>query len=65
MKMSDIRELGADELLRKEGDLREELFNLKFQHAVGKLESSARLRVVRRDIARVLTVKRESISKEG
>lgn len=48
MKMADIKSLIGDELVQKEKDCREELFNLKFQHAIGKLENTSRLRVKER-----------------
>ncbi len=65
MKMEDILSLDLDELNRKEADLREEHFNLKFQHAIGKLENTSRLRETRRDISRVMTIKRKKIHQEG
>lgn len=65
MKNSEIRELALEELKQKEADIREELFNLKFQHAIGKLENTARLKELRRTIARVNTAKRERLVKEG
>ena len=65
MKADEARALTASELEHKEGELREELFNLKFQHAIGQLENTARLRQLRKDIARVLTAAKEKSSKEG
>ena len=56
MKASDIRELGSDELRKKEGELNQELFNLKYQLHTGQLENTARISEVRKDIARVKTV---------
>jgi len=56
MKMSEIKELTVDELKQKELSLREELFNLKFQFATGQLDNVMRLKQVKQDIARVLTV---------
>ncbi len=55
----DLRSLGADELLGKLRESKEELFNLRFQSATGQLESFGGLRSVRRDIARIYTVMRE------
>jgi large subunit ribosomal protein L29 len=55
----DLRELSADELQTRLGDMREQLFKLRFQQSTGQLENSARLRTLRRDIARVMTVLRE------
>ena len=65
MKAEEVRSLTVEELQHKEGELREELFNLKFQNAIGKLENSSRLRQLRKDIARVLTVAKEKSSREG
>lgn len=56
MTARDLVERSSDELQRQLADLRVELFNLRFQHAAGQLENPIRLRDVRRDIARVLTV---------
>lgn len=59
MKANDIRSLNADELQKKAQDLTQELFNLKFQLHTGRLENSAKLSSVRKDIARVNTILRE------
>ena len=59
MKMSEVRELTADELEGKEQELRAELFNLKFRKATAQLDNTARIRLVRRDLARVVSSKRE------
>ncbi|MDA8439745.1 MAG: 50S ribosomal protein L29 [Propionibacterium sp.] len=56
---ADLRGLSRDELNAKVVELKEELFNLRFQAAVGQLESHGRLREVRKDIARVYTVIQE------
>jgi large subunit ribosomal protein L29 len=56
MKPSELREITADELLRKEQDLRKELFNLRFQQATGEIENPRRIRAIKRDIARILTI---------
>lgn len=58
MKPAELRELSAEELNHKELELREELFNLSVQHATGQLENTARIRHVRKDIARILTLRR-------
>jgi large subunit ribosomal protein L29 len=55
MKMSDIRDATLVELNAKNRDLRQELFNLRLQQASAQLEKPARLRLLRRDIARVET----------
>ena len=65
MKASEIRELSRDEILRKSADLKEELFNLRFQHEVGQLENPQKMKQIKRDIARVKTVIRESELKEN
>ena len=56
MKPSELRALAVDELLKKESDLRKELFNLRFQQASGEIENPMRIGAVRKDIARVLTI---------
>ena len=55
----ELRELGADELVLRLRESKEELFNLRFQMATGQLTNNRRLRVVRKDIARIYTVMRE------
>lgn len=59
MKARNIRDFSDDELRRKLEDLKEELFNLRFRAATGELDNSARIRLVKKDIARVLTIMRE------
>ena len=59
MKVSELKEFSLEELNGKLADLREELFNLRFQHATGQLENPMRLGQVRKDIARALTMLRE------
>jgi large subunit ribosomal protein L29 len=56
---ADLRGLSRDDLNKKVVELKEELFNLRFQAATGQLESHGRLREVRKDIARVYTVLQE------
>ena len=56
LKAREILELGEQELDQLLKQNREELFNLRFQHATGQLENTARLNQVKRDIARLLTV---------
>jgi len=56
LKASEIRELTADELERKLAETRQELFNLRFQHATGALDNTAAPTRVKRDIARLLTL---------
>ncbi len=56
MKSSELKDLTLDELARKESDMRKELFNLRFQQATGEIENPMRIRAIRKDIARVLTL---------
>jgi large subunit ribosomal protein L29 len=55
MKMKEIKDLTAQELAAKSRDLRQEIFNLRLQQASSQLEKPARLRLLRRDIARLET----------
>jgi large subunit ribosomal protein L29 len=55
----ELRELGADELSTRLDDMREQLFKLRFQESTGQMENAARLSMLRRDIARILTILRE------
>ena len=56
MKADEVRGLSADQLKDKLADLKKEQFNLRFQRATGQLENTARVRQVRRDIARIKTI---------
>ena len=56
---SELRELSDEDLVGKLREAKEELFNLRFQAATGQLENNSRLRVVRKDIARIYTLMRE------
>lgn len=56
MKASEYRDLSIEELIVKEKELAEALFNLKFQHATGQLDNTAQLKKTRKDIARVKTI---------
>lgn len=56
MKVSKLRGMTLDELRQEEINLRKELFNLRFQKATGDLQNPMRIRQVRKDIARVLTI---------
>lgn len=59
MKANEIRALSAAELDEKLQDLKAELFNLRFQHAINQLDNPLRLADVKKDIARVKTIQRE------
>jgi len=61
VKPSELIALTVDELGQKEKDLRKELFNLRFQLATGEIENPMRIRTVKKDIARVLTIKSEKL----
>lgn len=59
MKAKELRKMSAEELKQKERELREELFNLRFQHSLGQLTNTARISQVKREIARIKTILRE------
>ena len=59
MKASEIRELSKEDIEKKIKELKEELFNLRFQHAINQLDNPIRLKHVRKDIARSMTILRE------
>lgn len=59
MKARELRELSEDELMSKEADLQDQLFKLKFQHALGQLENALKLKNIKRDIARIKTILKE------
>ena len=59
MKASEAHALGDQDLVQALKDAREDAFNLRFRHATGELENTARLSDARRDVARLLTVARQ------
>ena len=59
MRAKDLRDLTDEELENQLHERRQELFNLRFQGATGALENSARLKLAKREIARILTVRNE------
>ncbi len=59
MKATEVRELDSEELHARVGELKEELFNLRFQLATGQLDNHARIKAVKRDVARIQTILRE------
>ena len=63
MKPADIRLMSADQASEELERLRKEQFNLRFQKATGQLENTARVRQVRRDIARITTIAGEKPAK--
>ena len=65
MKVNEIRDMTPDEQVEKIKSLKEELFNLRFQHATGQLENPMRIREVKRSIAQIKTIQREQELKEA
>jgi len=59
-KAKDIRELSADERLKRIRDLKQESMNLRLQRSAGTLENAARFKQVRREIAQILTISNET-----
>ncbi len=59
MKASELRELTDDELINKEQELKDQLFKLKFQHALGQLEDAMKLKSIKKDMARIKTILNE------
>lgn len=59
MKANELKELSTAEMIEKEKQFKDELFNLRFQLATGQLENTARLKEVRKSIARIKTVLRQ------
>ena len=56
MKAKELREMSEVELNKKLADLKQELFNLRFQHAINQLDNPIRIDTVKKDIARVMTI---------
>lgn len=65
MKVKELRELTNVELEGKLGDLKEELFNLRFQHATGQLENPMRIKEVKKTYARIKTIMQEREAKSA
>jgi large subunit ribosomal protein L29 len=59
MKVGEIRELGVEDLRAREKDLDDQLFRLRIQKSMGQLEAPAKIRTLRRDLARIKTILRE------
>ena len=59
MKIAELRDKNVNELTQTLKDLKEELFNLRFQHAINQLDNPMRIHSVKKDIARVMTIIRE------
>ena len=62
MKVGDVRDLAVDELRQREKEMDDQLFRLRIQKSMGQIEAAQKLKVLRRDLARVKTVLREKES---
>jgi len=60
MKVEDIRKMSAEDLVKTQKDLREELGNLSFQHRIRPLEDTSKVKKIRKNIARIETIKRQN-----
>lgn len=60
MKVKDLRNLSGEELLTRKSEFKKELFNLRCQIVLGKMENLARVRTIKRDVARIETIMKES-----
>jgi len=65
MKVGEVRELSEDELRGREKDLDDQLFRLRIQKSMGQLETPAKLRTIRKDLARIKTILREKQTAAG
>jgi len=65
MKPSEIRELSVDELRGREKDLDDQMFRLRIQKSMGQLEAPAKVRTLRRDLARIKTILREKAAQSA
>ena len=59
MKAKELRDLTPEELSKRKKELKEEAFNLRFQHSTGQLDNTARMKLVKKDIARIELVLHE------
>ena len=59
MKVKELQQLGNDDLIQKEKVLKKELFDLKYQRKLGRVEKPARFKAIKHDIARILTILNE------
>ena len=65
MKASELRELGREEIEKKIKEYKEELFNLRFQHAINQLDNPHKISDTKKDIARVMTILHEKNAGKG
>jgi large subunit ribosomal protein L29 len=61
MKARELRQKSIEELVNGEGELREQLFKLRFQKATGQIQNHSKIRMVRKDLARLLTIRAERL----
>lgn len=59
MKPQELRDMSPEELENKEGELKDQLFKLRFQQALGQLEDTMKLKMIKKDLARIKTIQRE------
>ena len=59
MKAKELRDLTPEELLKRKKELKEEVFNLRFRHSTGQLDNTSRMKLVKKDIARIELVLHE------
>ncbi len=64
MKANELRELSPDDVSKRLVEARQELFNLRFQHATGALEDTSRLTLIRRELARLMTIQGEQADQQ-
>ena len=64
MKPTEMRDLSEEELVDKEAELKDQLFKLKFQHALGQLENTMKLKTIKKDLARIKTIQNENRSED-
>jgi len=62
MKAKELRELTPEEIAKKHKDLKEEVFNLRFQHSTGQLDNTSRMKIIKKDLGRVTMVLHEKAS---
>ena len=65
MKMTELREFSKEELVQKLDDIREEIFNLRFQKSMNQLENGHRISELKKDIARIKTLQTERLQKRS
>ncbi len=62
MKAKELRELTPEEIAKRQKDLKEEVFNLRFRQSTGQLDNTSRMKIVRKDLARITMVLHEKAS---